>query len=49
LILAAKSQGDQRVVEEAADLTYHALVLLASRRIEPREVIAELRRRHQVA
>ena len=40
VILAAKGQGDQRLVEEVADLTYHALVLLAYRRI-PLEVEAE--------
>jgi len=27
VILAAKAQGDQRLVEELADLTYHSLVL----------------------
>lgn len=47
VILAAKSQGDQRLVEEVADLTYHVLVLLASRRIEPIEIAAELERRHR--
>jgi phosphoribosyl-ATP pyrophosphohydrolase len=30
VILAAKGQGDQRLVEEVADLTYHLLVLLHS-------------------
>ena len=30
VILAAKGQGDGRVVEEAADLVYHLLVLLLS-------------------
>jgi phosphoribosyl-ATP pyrophosphohydrolase len=31
---------------EAADLVYHALVLLAERGLPPREVIATLRARH---
>ena len=32
---------------EAADLLYHALVLLAERGVEPRDVVATLRARHQ--
>jgi phosphoribosyl-ATP pyrophosphohydrolase/phosphoribosyl-AMP cyclohydrolase len=32
---------------EAADLLYHALVLLAEREMDPAAVLAELRRRHQ--
>ena len=47
LILAAKSQGDRRLIEEAADLTYHMLVLLASRQITPDDIITELYQRHQ--
>ena len=31
VILAAKGQGNQRVIEETADLIYHTLVLLVSR------------------
>jgi phosphoribosyl-ATP pyrophosphohydrolase len=46
VILAAKGQGDQRVVEEMADLFYHALVLLAARELSLADVEAELRRRH---
>lgn len=29
VIIAAKGQGDERLVSELADLTYHCLVLLA--------------------
>lgn len=47
IILAAKSQGDQRLVEEIADLTYHVLVLLALRDIHPAQISAELERRHR--
>ena len=47
VILAAKSQGNQRLVEEVADLTYHVLVLLASRGLTPGEVQDELERRHR--
>ena len=32
---------------EAADLLYHALVLLAERGVPPAEVLARLRARHQ--
>jgi phosphoribosyl-ATP pyrophosphohydrolase/phosphoribosyl-AMP cyclohydrolase len=47
VILAAKSQGEERLVEELADLTYHALVLLAARGLRPEDVMAELARRHR--
>jgi phosphoribosyl-ATP pyrophosphohydrolase len=46
VILAAKAQGDQRVIEEVADLYYHTLVLLAARGLTLADVEAELRRRH---
>jgi phosphoribosyl-ATP pyrophosphohydrolase len=46
VILAAKGQGDQRLVEETADLTYHLLVLLSFRGISPEAVRAELAARH---
>ena len=47
VILAAKSQGDPRVIEEVADLTYHVLVLLASRNLTPEDILAELDKRHR--
>ena len=46
VILAAKGQGDQRIVEEVADLFYHTLVLLAQCGLSLDDVEAELRRRH---
>jgi len=46
VILAAKGQGDRRVIEETADLFYHTLVLLSSRGLSLSEVEAELARRH---
>ena len=46
VILAAKSQGDRRVIEEMADLFYHALVLLATRGLTLKQVEGELRMRH---
>ncbi len=47
VILAAKGQGDQRLVEEMADLTYHVLVLLAFRGLSPEDIRAELAKRHR--
>jgi phosphoribosyl-ATP pyrophosphohydrolase len=45
VILAAKGQGDERVVSETADLIYHLLVLLISRDLPWNDVLAELSRR----
>lgn len=45
LVIAALSEDDQRVVEEAADLYFHALLLLRSRGLDPAAVDDELRRR----
>lgn len=47
VILAAKSQGNERLVEEVADLTYHILVLLAAKDISPAEIAAELEKRRK--
>jgi phosphoribosyl-ATP pyrophosphohydrolase len=47
VILAAKGQGDQRVVEETADLVYHLLVLLVSRDLSWDDIRAELKQRHR--
>jgi phosphoribosyl-ATP pyrophosphohydrolase len=46
VILAATSQGNERVIAELADLTYHCLVLLAQRGLSPDDVAAELERRY---
>lgn len=46
VILAAKGQGNQRLVEEVSDLFYHTLVLLARQGVTLAEVEGELRRRH---
>jgi phosphoribosyl-AMP cyclohydrolase / phosphoribosyl-ATP pyrophosphohydrolase len=45
MLVAAQSEGDERVVSEAADLLYHTLVLLAARGLSWAEVEAELARR----
>jgi len=47
VILAAKGQGDERLVAEAADLLYHLLVLLAARGLDLAGVEAELVRRRR--
>ncbi len=46
VVIAALNQGDERVISELADLTYHCLVLLASRGLTPDDVSAELAQRH---
>lgn len=45
VILAAKAQGNDRLIEEISDLTYHVLVLLASRGLTPADIAAELEKR----
>jgi phosphoribosyl-ATP pyrophosphohydrolase len=45
VIVAAKGQGDARVISELADLYYHSMVLLASRNIPWSAVEDELARR----
>jgi len=42
VILAAKGQGDERLVSEIADLVYHLLVLLAARGLSLADVKDEL-------
>src|SRR5437867_4726684 len=43
---ALGGEGDRRLIEEAADLWFHTLVLLGARSIPLREVVLELARRH---
>lgn len=45
VIVAAKGEGDERVVYEMADLIYHAMVLLVARGQAWQDVEAELARR----
>jgi len=47
VVLAAKDEGDERLVYEVADLAYHLLVLLAARGLEPADVAAELAKRRR--
>lgn len=45
VILAAKGQGNDRLVEESADFVYHLLVLLVSRDLSWDDVATELQKR----
>ncbi|KUO88930.1 MAG: phosphoribosyl-ATP diphosphatase [Thermoproteus sp.] len=45
LAVASLAEGRNRVVEEAADLIYHLLVLLAAQGLSLDDVCSELRRR----
>jgi phosphoribosyl-ATP pyrophosphohydrolase len=47
VVVAALAQGDKRLIEEIADLTYHTLVLLAARGITPTDILVELEKRHR--
>lgn len=49
LALAAVAQDDAQVAEEAADLIYHMLVLLALRGVKLADVAAVLEARHAEA
>jgi phosphoribosyl-ATP pyrophosphohydrolase len=46
VILAAKGQGDARLLEEVADLVYHLFVLLVSRGLSLAQVESVLEKRH---
>ena len=47
VIIAAKGQTDRRLIEESADLLYHLWVVLALRDVTPKQVVAELEKRHR--
>ena len=47
VVVAALAQDDQRLIEEAADLTFHTLVLLSARGLSPADVLSELEKRHR--
>lgn len=49
VIFAAKDEGDQRLVEESADLIYHLWVLLSYKGLQLDQVKAELSSRHKRA
>ena len=47
VIIASKSQGNQRLIEEISDLYYHTLVLLAYKNLSPTHIQEELEKRHK--
>jgi phosphoribosyl-ATP pyrophosphohydrolase len=47
VMLAAKDEGPQRLIEESADLIYHLWVLLSYKGINIDQVKEELSRRHK--
>lgn len=47
VIVAAHSQGRERLISELADLTYHSLVLLVHAGLTPDDIAAELQRRYK--
>jgi phosphoribosyl-ATP pyrophosphohydrolase len=47
VIVAAKGQGQERLISESADLIYHLLVLLAEKDVPWADVEAELERRRK--
>jgi phosphoribosyl-ATP pyrophosphohydrolase len=49
VILASKSEGNQRLIEEISDLIYHLLVLLAFKDLTLSDINAELSKRHQTS
>ena len=49
VMVAALSEGSERLVAEVADLWFHTLVLLGARGLSARHVLAELDRRHRSA
>jgi len=47
VIIAAKGQGKQRIIEEISDLTYHVLVLMVQNQVTPNDILGELEQRHK--
>ena len=47
LALAGAAQGEDKVIEEAADLLFHMLVLLRARGVTLVQVVAQLQSRHK--
>lgn len=45
VIIAAKGEGDDRIIYEMSDLIYHCMVLLTARGLTWAEIEAELARR----
>ena len=48
-ILAAKSDDDQHLIYETADLWFHTMVMLAAKGLKAEDVLAELARREGIS
>lgn len=47
VVVAALSQGNERLIEEIADLTYHVMVLMTAKGVTLKDVAGELEKRHK--
>jgi phosphoribosyl-ATP pyrophosphohydrolase len=47
VIIAAKAEGDDRILYEMADMLYHSLVLLSARGLTWQDLESELEKRFQ--
>jgi len=47
LVKAAREEGREEIVHEAADLIFHTMVLMAERGVHLNDVMEELRRRRR--
>jgi len=47
LIFSIKKESKSRIISEAADLVFHLLILLASKKIELKDIFEELNNRHK--
>jgi len=47
LVISTKNGGEREIIAEATDLTFHLLILLASKRIRLEEMFEELNSRHK--
>lgn len=45
-VIASKNRGQKETIEEAADLLFHLMLLLAEKNIPMHKVVKTLRRRH---
>ncbi len=47
LMLATKEESESRLISEAADLIFHIMIVLASKKIELSEIFKEFEERHK--
>ena len=46
-VIASKNKGNKETIEEASDLLFHLMLLLASKEIPLHKVVKTLRKRHE--